>query len=729
MSSRLTVFGERQSFSSPFSLCLSAHHQVLVEPEPPSAQRVHGVDLVGGEEQGRPLKSEEQQKNYVHEWERVQRALYRKKEYQTCQRWSEVGGLLTIFGKTSATSEEHVSKSFPESEEEEEEEEEQQVRRSEINTDMPSEDWYIEKLVQELKDGDQTATVLILCAMMELDLLKESYQVAIQDLGGLEVLLNLLDTDDIRCKIGSLKILTKISQNVQLRQTIVKMRGLQRMVNNLDLPVKELQALAAETIKNVATSRRARRIVREHGGIGKLVKLLECFSNPAERRANMEEDLEVARCAASALWICSKSTKNKEAIRSAGGIPLLGRMLRSPLENMLVPVVGTLQECASQEAYRAAIQSEGMVKVFVKKLKSNNTELQMLCASAIFKCAEDEGTRDLVRRSRGLQPLVSLLAKADNKQLLAAATGAIWKCSLSMENVAIFQENNVLQILIGLLTDQPEEVLVNVVGALGQFAQIPANTTTICRGGSIKILINLLKGTNQALLVNVAKAVGACATVKDNVEILFVLDGIHLLWSLLQNPSAEVQCSAAWALCPCIGNAKNAEIMALSLIGGLELVVNLLKSTNNQVLTSVCALVAKLAKHQKIVEVLSERGAVPLLTRLTDTTDNRLRCYLAEAIEHLCLWSTNRESFGECGAVGPLVRYLKSKDSRVLLSATMALYELSKEPNNIITMHKEGAVPQLIRLIGSDDHKLQEFAAGCLRNIRLLARANQRAAR
>lgn len=53
-----------------------------------------------------------------------------------------------------------------------------------------------------------------------------------------------------------------------------------------------------------------------------------------------------------------------------------------------------------------------------------------------MQCAEGKQTRDLVREYKGLQPLASLLSKASNKQLLAAATGAIWKCSISMENVA-----------------------------------------------------------------------------------------------------------------------------------------------------------------------------------------------------------------------------------------------------------------------------------------------------
>uniref|UniRef100_A0A7N6BMD8 Armadillo repeat containing 4 n=1 Tax=Anabas testudineus TaxID=64144 RepID=A0A7N6BMD8_ANATE len=616
---------------------------------------------------------------------------------------------------------------FSESSSESEEEEEQAERRPESNTDLPAEYWQIQKLVKYLKGGDPTATVLTLCAMMDFNLMQEACQLAIRDVGGLEVLINLLDTDEVKCKIGSLKILRKISHNVQIRQTIVDIGGLQSIVKILDSPVKDLKALAAETIANVARFHRARRIVRQYAGIKKLVKLLDCVTNFTNLTANQKKDIDVARCGALALWSCSKSTKNKEAIRKAEGIPLLGRLLKSPHENMLIPVVGTLQECASEERYRIAIQTEGMIKDLVKNLSSDSDELQMHCASAIFKCAEDKQTRDLVRKYRGLQPLVSLLEKADNEQLLAAATGAIWKCSISMENVAKFQEYKALEILVGLLTDQPEEVLVNVVGALGEFAQIPANKATIRKCGGIKPLVNLLTGTNQALLVNVTKAVGACATDKDNMAIIDQLDGVRLVWSLLKNPNADVQSGAAWALCPCIENAKDAGEMVRSLVGGLELIVNLLNTTNNEVLASICASIAKIAKDKENLAVLTDHGVVPLLAKLTNTSDDRLRRYLAEAIGHCCIWGSNRSSFGDAGAVAPLVHYLKSKDSAVHQSTAMALYQLSKDPSNCITMHERGVVKPLIHIMGSNDEMLQEAAAGCVRNIRLLAMANRKA--
>ena len=99
-----------------------------------------------------------------------------------------------------------------------------------------------------------------------------------------------------------------------------------------------------------------------------------------------------------------------------------------------------------------------MIEDLVKNLHSENQELQMHCASAIFKCAEEKETRDLVRLYGGLDPMVALLHKSDNKELLAAATGAIWKCAMSPENVSRFQELKAIELLVALLNDQPEEV-------------------------------------------------------------------------------------------------------------------------------------------------------------------------------------------------------------------------------------------------------------------------------
>lgn len=70
-------------------------------------------------------------------------------------------------------------------------------------------------------------------------------------------------------------------------------------------------------------------------------------------------------------------------------------------------------------------------------------------------------TRDMVRQHGGLDPLVAILKDDDirlNKPLLAAGTGAIWKCAISIENVRRLDDLSTVNILVGLLNDDDEEV-------------------------------------------------------------------------------------------------------------------------------------------------------------------------------------------------------------------------------------------------------------------------------
>lgn len=56
-----------------------------------------------------------------------------------------------------------------------------------------------------LQAGNQTATIVSLACLKDHDLTTEVNQLAIKDIGGLEVLINLLETDELKCKVGSVK--------------------------------------------------------------------------------------------------------------------------------------------------------------------------------------------------------------------------------------------------------------------------------------------------------------------------------------------------------------------------------------------------------------------------------------------------------------------------------------------------------------------------------------------
>lgn len=119
----------------------------------------------------------------------------------------------------------------------------------------------------------------------------------------------------------------------------------------------------------------------------------------------------------------------------------------------------------------------------------------MNCAAAIFKCADDEDVRRLVREYGGVRPLKELLevpAYHDNRPLMAALTGAVWKCAISPENVEVLRELNCVSLLIALSSAQSEEVLVNIMGALAEMAKDQQSRTNIRKVNGIQAMIELL---------------------------------------------------------------------------------------------------------------------------------------------------------------------------------------------------------------------------------------------
>ncbi|KAJ8952832.1 hypothetical protein NQ318_008153, partial [Aromia moschata] len=368
--------------------------------------------------------------------------------------------------------------------------------------------WHIQKLIKYLKTGNPTATVVILCCLKDHDLTSGVNQQAIQldmyeggpkkylvlaeprvigiksnrisgsvshaqiksivkicwqvlqlihEIGGLEILINLLETKDLKCKLGALSVLTELSQNQDIRLALADLGGIDLLVRNLTEPARDLRILVAETIFNVAQIKKARKETRKCGGIPKLVDLLDVpeqyLTTPRDQLLPDEDELvNIAKAAVKALWSVSRSKKNVRVMMNSGSVPLLARLLRQVAVHMdvVIPTTGTISQCANDSSYQLAIQTEGMIMDIVKHLGADDyPSLRRYCAETIFKCSENALTRDMVRKSGGLDPLVAMAKNPktkEDKPLLAAVTGAIWKTAMSPENVERFDQLKTVEV-------------------------------------------------------------------------------------------------------------------------------------------------------------------------------------------------------------------------------------------------------------------------------------------
>lgn len=627
----------------------------------------------------------------------------------------------------------------------ESEEEDDRVLDGKVSVaDLPSEYWQIQRLIKFLKIGNQVATVITLCGLTDFNLTQEMIQMAIRDVNGLTILVNILRTDHVTCQVGALKVLQQLTLNSKYnRRAVINMGGVQILVNLITDCPQEVQSLAAANLANMAKSSLGRNILKRHGGLQKLVGLLDYedgrMRSTGRRSSNNQSpshygsDLEVARNAALALWSCSKSTRSRSAIFQAGSVPLLAKLIRIDKEEFLVPIVGLAQECAVESRFREAFYKESIITAIVQRLVIDSEELQGYCASAIFKCAVDEQTRKAVYDCGGLDTLVSLLSRQDNKKLLAAVTGAIWKCAISEYNVRRLMEVKALETLIRLLQgdengdELPEQVQLHIVGAIGEIAKDPKGPLEVLRCKGCNTLVDILNIPNEELTGTAARAIAACAVNSSCRAVFNRLEGLRLLWSLMKSRNNKVVAGAAWAVYRLMQDTPEAWETARSFVGGLDLTVRLLKSDDLEVLTSACAVISTVACDPENLGVITDYEVVSHLARLTHKTDVVLRRHLAEAIAMCSKWGNNAKRFSEEGAVRPMVEYLGSHDIIVQRSAMRALEQLGKYPDSCITMHRSGVVKLLLEMIGSEDAGLQEAAAGCLLNMRQLAMANERA--
>lgn len=145
--------------------------------------------------------------------------------------------------------------------------------------------------------------------------------------------MNLLETKDLKCKLGALSVLEQLSMNPEIRRCINDLGGIALLVQNLSDPARDLQILVAETIYNVAQIRKARKFVRKCNGIPKLVDMLDvdesCLNTSKEKLGFDDvESVQIVKAAARALWSVSRSRKNIHVMMKSGAVPLLARLLR-----------------------------------------------------------------------------------------------------------------------------------------------------------------------------------------------------------------------------------------------------------------------------------------------------------------------------------------------------------------------------------------------------------------
>ncbi|XP_046859302.1 outer dynein arm-docking complex subunit 2-like [Xenia sp. Carnegie-2017] len=600
---------------------------------------------------------------------------------------------------------------------------------------LTSDFWQIQRLIKFVKIGNQTATLIALCALNDFDMRSEVCQMAVRDANGLTMFTNMLRTDHDKCKIATMKLLEPLTDKSKYnRRELVRAGAMHSLVDHTELSDnKDVVGWAAIVMANMSKCSLARNILKQKDGIRKLVNLLDLDESKQLSMLHSKKTFRgvsktilarnVATSSVKALWSCCRYSKRcRIALLKTGGVKYLEKLVVLDDESLLVPVVGLIQECCIEKNFRKAVQHTSVIETVVNHLKRENLELKTYCALAIFKCGEEKNTRDIVFQGDAVLPLMDMLTLKENKAL-TAATGALWKCARSVENAKRFLQLDVMHKLINYIQhdEWKYEIQAHAVGTVAELTRLSQGSSELYNCDGCEALISMLGHPNKEILKGIAQAIYNSSE-DEQCKIKFKqMDAIRLLWTLLKSFDDKVIVNAAWALYVLIEDEQNDAENIRSFVGGLEVLVNLLKSESTEVLTAVCAVISKVAMNYENAGIISEYDVAPLLAKLTNINDEGVKRYLAEAIASCSVFGSNAIAFRNLGVVSKIVKYLHIQDTLLQEASVRALYHLSRDPANCVIIHKNGGVKLLLEMVGSNDPDLQEKAASCLTNIRQLA--------
>lgn len=173
-----------------------------------------------------------------------------------------------------------------------------------------------------------SGTLIALCCLQEYDLTNEAYQYAIIDTNGLETLLNILETNEMECKLGALQILTILAEQVIIKRALINMGAILTLINNLNEPATDLQTLAAKCLAHLLRIRRARRIARTNKGIPHMMHLevpQTVLETPLEKLSRKDKQLIPLAISMMDVWFCLGNAQISNVVPIRGLFWALGK--------------------------------------------------------------------------------------------------------------------------------------------------------------------------------------------------------------------------------------------------------------------------------------------------------------------------------------------------------------------------------------------------------------------
>jgi vacuolar protein 8 len=475
----------------------------------------------------------------------------------------------------------------------------------------------------------------------------------------------------------------------------------------------EAQEHVTLLLLSLASDADNRKAIAKAGAVARLVAQLRGEDKEMGEHCTKPQEL----AAAALSYLSSDSDDNVKAIRDAGGIECLAKMLSSDAPEGQAHAAAVLSDMT--RVYRDEVVQQGCIEVLVGLLSGGiNSDIKAEAAGALWSVsAGGPVTQNLVADAGAIPPLVQLLEDPAMRTRRKAAAALTSLAVSSTKNQNTIAHSGSLALLVKLLDEQYSgDVQLYAAGALAELARCnPKNQQAIAKLGCIPKLVKLLVSTSSVHVLEEAAGTLWCLAANhyNNQVAIAEADGIAPLVALLGRSGPRVQEMAVGALAAlALNNEKNKVAIAVLLVG-------LLSPHDKEASSKAARAISRLARaHPTNQEAISSAGGIPVLVSLLDANPKRKVEAAVQKEFAAALWSmaydnvTNQAAIAQAGGIPPLIGMLSS-NPEVHGDAAGALHALAADPANRKLIASKGAIVPLVALLKAAKGA-QEVAAGVL---------------
>uniref|UniRef100_A0A674PD73 Armadillo repeat containing 3 n=1 Tax=Takifugu rubripes TaxID=31033 RepID=A0A674PD73_TAKRU len=465
----------------------------------------------------------------------------------------------------------------------------------------------------------------------------EENKVSLVGLGALDPLCQLIAHSNVLVRRKAIITLGTMATSSEVKNALKEIEVIPSIVDSLSLEDVVVHEFATLCLASLSVDYDFKAKIIDSKGLPPLVQLLSSPDNDVQKNS-----LEV-------IYNLVQDQETSQEVHKLGVLHSLLDLLKSEFPVIQHLALKTLQYITTEEKTLITFrEQQGLEKLMDILSNADFTDLHVEALQVFFNCLSDSESEQEIHQNGGLERLIEFILTSTEPEIHFIAIKCITRVAEKSDSPKL-KKHNVEEILVNLLSAAEDNIVkAAICEAVKVMSPNQASKDCFRDRGAIPEIVKLLNSENVGLKEEATRALcGLTNSSNLNALAVFEAGGHKKLISQLCGGGPAIVANSAAALCNMaeqkvircsilshggiqalvepLNSTKFLSVLQLQSAGGLQPLVNLLRSNDKEVLQNACIAIKTFASDEPTAAQIYQLGAMEMLQDINQSQNRRSR--------------------------------------------------------------------------------------------------------